>query len=213
MPSTDESTLWLADLNTAATRLEAIELSPSGRDVVAASGDDLLAAVRRLVENGQVDDAAAVLGQTLTGRAAVWWACLVARREPAATTADRRTTENEEQALAAAESWVRSEGAVLASEARAAAEAAGLSTPAGAAAMAAFFAAGNLAPSGGQPVPPPAHVAGLFSSTAVILAAVRRKPVEAAGLKRQFVELGLAVAAGEHSWADQPAADQPTGGE
>jgi hypothetical protein len=202
--ATDASPALLADVETVADRLEAIELSAAGR--AAAAGGDLFGAVRKLHKSGSADDAVAILGQVLADRASVWWACLVARAEPpAATAAVGPADEKEAAAVDAAEAWVRFAGAEHAATARAAAELAGVGTPAGAAAMAAFFAQGNLAPGGAQPVPPPPHLAGLFSSTAVTLAAVRRNPVEADRLKRQSITLGLAVAAGEHPWADEPA--------
>jgi hypothetical protein len=202
MAASQEPNALLAPADTVAQRLSAIELSAAGREVVAAAQSDLLAAVESLAKVGLIDDAVALLGQAVVSRAGVWWACLTARREPLSGDHAGPETDQERLALEAAEAWVQGGGADRAAQARESAEAAGLATPAGAAAMAAFFAADNLAPAAAQPVPPPPHIAGLFSSTAVLLAAVRRNPVIGDELKKQFVDFGLAIAGGRHPWMD-----------
>jgi len=183
-----------------ALRLERVDLGEAARPIVSANGADLPAAVRALVAAGMYADAVSVLGQALQKRAAVWWACQAARREPrppelAATLSPAETT-----ALDAAEKWVRQPDASNAHAAFAAAEAADMSSPAACAALAAFFAGESIAPPGGQPVPPPDHVAGLVSAGAVQLAAVRHRPDIAPDTLAAYLDHGFAIAAGHGLW-------------
>lgn len=66
--ATDASIALLADVETVANRLEAIQLSTAGRAAVAATAGELLGAVHQLQKSGSVDDAVAVLGQALCRR-------------------------------------------------------------------------------------------------------------------------------------------------
>lgn len=184
----------------AAARLSKLDLDAAARSLAAVSGTDLAAAARALVAAGMTGDAVSVMGQALSGRAAVWWACLAARQEP--TPADRPQTLEPAEAAAveAAETWVRKPDAGNAHAAFTAAEAAGMASPAACAALAAFFASDSIAPIGGHPVQPPDHMAGLVSAGAVQLAAVRHRPDIALDTLAAFVNRGLAIAAGRDLW-------------
>lgn len=183
-----------------AARLSTIDVQDMARSIIAASGEDLVAAARALSEAGMTSDAVSVLGQALEKRAAVWWACLAARQEPPPAEGAGALTPAETVALEAAERWVRQPDAANAHAAFAAAEAADASSPAACAALAAFFAGESIAPPGGAAVAPPDHVAGLVSAGAVQLAAVRRRPDIASETLAAFVARGFAIAAGEERW-------------
>lgn len=183
-------------------------------DAAVAIGPEFLVAVSALLSGGRGPDAAAILGQTLSRRAAVWWACRAARSEPRLT--DPRMgpegvalPQPEVAALEAAEAWVRSPGQALARAAESAARhAAG--TPAGCAALAAFLAGESLSPPEAPVVPPPEHLAGLAAVGAVRLAAVRHQPELEAETLRRLIEDGVALTAGTGSWEGTPQpADAP----
>jgi hypothetical protein len=197
----------------AAARIARLDLGPAATPLIAASGADLAAAARALVAAGMAGEAVGVLGQALERRAAVWWACLAARSEPAplpeetaagdglaARTSPYVLPASEAAALDAAEAWVRQPDALRAHAALAAAETAGAGSPAACAALAAFFAGDSIAPPDGAPVPPPDHVAGLVSASAVQITAARHRPDLTSDSLAMLLERGFAIAAGKDSW-------------
>lgn len=192
------------DVEAARARLAAAELGPEAAAALPADASllergSLVPAAQRLLEQGLVEDAAKVLGQALTKRAAAWWVCRIARDEPDGPAA------RELPALEAAESWVRTPEQWRAYAAQTASEEAGLTSPSGCAALAAFLAGESLSPPNVPVVAPPVHVAGVVAAAAATLASQRRRPAEAGARLASILALGFAVAAGTDSWQDAPA--------
>jgi len=136
-----------------------------------------------------------VLAQSLSRRAATWWACRVARLE-----AGGSPTPKELRTLEAAEAWVKHPEQLRAYAAQDAANVAGLSSPAGCAALAAFLAGESLAPPHLDPLPPLPHLAGMAAAGAVKLAAARRAPAEPNQELSRLLAAGFAIAAGSDTW-------------
>lgn len=192
-----------ADVDAARTRLASAGLGPEAAlalpgDATLLENGSLVPAAQRLFAQGLAADAAKVLGQALTRRAAAWWVCRIARDEPDGPAA------RELPALEAAESWVRTPEQWRAYAAQASSEEVGLTSPSGCAALAAFLAGDAISPPNVPVVTPPAHGAGLVAAAAAVLAAERRRPAEAEARLAAVLAMGFAIAAGADSW-NEPA--------
>lgn len=189
------------DLEVARARLAAAELGPEAAAALFADESllhdgSLVPTARRLLEQGLAEDAAKVLGQALTKRAAAWWVCRIARDEPDGP------APGELPALEAAESWVRTPEQWRAYAAQASSEEVGLRSPSGCAALAAFLAGEAISPPNVPVVPPPAHLPGIVAAAAAVLASQRRRPAEAEARLAAILALGFAIAAGTDSWIE-----------
>ncbi len=187
------------DAEAARTRLASADLGPEAAlalptDETLLDNGSLVPAARRLLAQGLAEDAAKVLGQALTRRAAAWWVCRIARDEPDGPAA------REMPALEAAESWVRTPEQWRAYAAQASSEEVGLTSPSGCAALAAFLAGDAISPPNVPVVAPPAHGPGIVAAAAAVLAAERRRPAEAEARLAALLALGFAIAAGADSW-------------
>jgi hypothetical protein len=185
----------------ARARLNAADLGPEAEAALAAEESllhdgSLVPAARRLLERGLAEDAAKVLGQALTRRAATWWVCRIAREEPDGPAA------KELPALEAAESWIRTPEQWRAYAAQTSSEEAGLTSPSGCAALAAFLAGDAISPPNVPVVAPPAHGPGIVAAAAAVLASQRRRPAEADARLAAILAQGFAIAAGTDSWND-----------
>ena len=200
-PDTSDRLATFPTLEAVRGRLDAIGLDDAGRAAAepadgAAPREALLVAARILERTGRADDAVSVLGQALSRRAAVWWACQAARGE------DGGVLAAESAPLEIAERWVRRPEQGTAYAAYDLAMTAGLGHPAGCAAMCAFLAGESLAPAHLPPLPPADHLAGMLAAGAVKIAAVRRDPSHADAAKARLLEVGHAIAAGTDTWEE-----------
>ena len=196
------------DAKAARIRLAAAELGPEAATALAADGPllqdgSLVPTARRLLEQGLAEDAAKVLGQALTKRAAAWWVCRIAREEPDGP------TPAELPALEAAESWIRTPEQWRAYAAQTSSAEVGLTSPSGCAALAAFLAGDAISPPNVPVVAPPAHGPGIVAAAAAMLASQRRRPAEAEPRLASILALGFAIAAGADSWDDASLASRP----
>lgn len=198
----------------AAEPARAAGLSPEGLAVLAPgqSAEQLLDA---LTAAGLLEDAVKLLARALPRREAVWWAARSAAdapRPPADGPPSAEAGRQHEAAVAAeaaaraaAEAWCADPADARRRAAHPAAEPVA-DTPSGLAALAAFLAEGSLAPADCPPVPPPPDSCPGLVAAAVLLAAVRTEPEKAADKRKQFLDVGRAVAAGTDRWPDAPAA-------
>lgn len=196
------------DVQAARVRLASAELEPEAAAALAADeailhDGSLVPAARRLLELGLAEDAAKVLGQALTKRAAAWWVCRIAREEPDGP------TPGELPALEAAESWIRTPEQWRAYAAQTSSEEAGLRSPSGCAALAAFLAGDAISPPNVPVVAPPPYGPGIVAAAAALLAAQRRRPAEAEARLASILALGFAIAAGTDSWEDVSLTSSP----
>jgi len=181
----------VADAGLAA--LEHARLSAAGRDLVAASAT-IDEAVERLIDAGLLAEAVEALAHGLAGPDAVSWVCRCAE---ATTPAD--LAEADRIAAATAAEWTRSQRDETRRAAMKQAERAGLRTPEAWAAAAAFFSGESLSEPHLPVVGPAPNLAGLTVAGAVTLAAVRNRPELADSRLRQFLEIGLGIAAAAHA--------------
>lgn len=131
------------------------------------------------------------LAFALPAREAVWWACQCARaelREP--------IPQPLQDALAAAESWVRKPTEEHRRAAMSLAQATDLKSPAAWAAVAAFWSGGSLAPENSPEVPAPPHLLGSAVAGAVMLAAVKTEPQLADQKRARFLASAVDIANG-----------------
>jgi hypothetical protein len=172
-----------------AAALEHAQLSPAGRDLVTAS-PTIAEAVERLIDAGLLADAVEVLAHGLAGPDAVSWVCRCANatRPGDLAEADRIAAES-------AAEWTRSQRDETRRAAMKQAERAGLRTPEAWAAAAAFYSGESLSEPHLPVVGPAPNLAGLTVASAVTLAAVRRRPELADSRLRQFLQIGLGIAA------------------
>ncbi|BDG74215.1 hypothetical protein Rmf_41440 [Roseomonas fluvialis] len=170
--------------------LARIEVDPPSRTLVEglATVPEALAA---LEQHGHWIAAIRILGQALPVREAVWWACVCARRapDPAATPADLA-------ALQATDAWVRRPSEELRRAAMAAAQAAGARSPEAWAAIGAFWSGGSVGPADAPEIPPAPQMCGVAVASAVLLAALRPDPEQAAGRHPAFVASARNIADG-----------------
>lgn len=143
-----------------------------------------------LRQTGREIEAVKFLGQALPRLEAVGWAARAVRDlEPEGL--DRNRPEG--KALRAALLWLADPTETRRRAAFDASEACDTSSPESLAAKAAFFSGGSIAPPDAQPLPAPRDAAGRFASGAVMLAAARRRDMNAS-LKRAL-DAGARIAA------------------
>jgi hypothetical protein len=157
-----------------------------------------------LTAAGAMVDAVQFLAHAVPTREGVWWACRAAR-SAAGEAPDAVTAE----ALRATEAWVADPTEAHRRAAGAASDAATLSNPAGCAAVAAFWSGGSLGPPDLPAIPPGEHLFASGVVGAVLLAAAAGPSERHDATLRAFLDDGLAIARGEHCWAD-PAPVAPT---
>lgn len=148
-----------------------------------------------LVEADHLADAIRFLAMVLPKRSSVWWGALCtwsAYRESA--------PDDDRAALEATLRWLHSPAEIHRRSAEAAGRKASVRTPAGALAMAAFMSGGSISRPQLPPVAPPAHATGRLVAGAVLLAAVRCRPLEYRNHYRQYLAVGLDVADGHLEW-------------
>ncbi len=131
------------------------------------------------------------IAHALPPREAVWWGCLCVQHAMG-----DKLSPQEKSACAAAVAWVLWPVEENRAAAHAPAEAAGHASPASALASAAFQTGGNLAPPKAPPMAPPRLAPAKAVAGAVKLASTKFDPIKIPETQRQFVELGIGVAAG-----------------
>ncbi len=149
-------------------------------------------AVERLAAKGLNDEAVQLTAHALPKREAVWWACMCAQAVP-----DKALPAEDATARVAAEAWVRQPAdEALRHKAWDAVQATGFQTPEALAASAAFFSGPSLSPQGQPAVPPADELTGRAVAGAVLLAAVRNRPEQAAVRLTRFLAAARDIAAG-----------------
>jgi hypothetical protein len=131
------------------------------------------------------------LAFALPAREAVWWACQCSReelREPVPRPL--------QDAVEAAEAWVRQPTEEHRRAAMSRAQATDLQSPAAWAAVAAFWSGGSLAPENLPEIPAPAHLRGCAVAGAVMLAAVKSEPQRADQRRERYLASAVDIANG-----------------
>ncbi len=191
-------------MNDTFQNLHQIELSERAQELLA-SQNSPSGFVLALRDGGLCRDALRVLPHLLPVRAAAWWGCLCVWESKRNASDDRLLL-----AIEAVQRWI-----VLPSETnRRACEhfgrVLGLGVSPGALAMAVFWSGGSMsAPDLPHVDPPPALAAQVIGGT-IQLAAVERDAVHYLSRYRQFLALGLEIAAGRNLWTPSGTlADRP----
>jgi|GraSoiStandDraft_4_1057263.scaffolds.fasta_scaffold990661_2 hypothetical protein len=148
------------------TTHDLFEAFPAARDDIRAkpSDDPPLVFMRKLIESETPEDAVAVCAYMLPRREAVWWACQCVRALGGARSSE------EEQALKAAEDWVRDPGEERRREALRIGSEGSRNSPTSWLALAAAWSGGNMMPPGQPAVSAPAHMTAKASRAAVLTA-------------------------------------------
>ena len=152
--------------------------------------------ITMLIERELFPDAIRFIAHALPHREAVWWAWVCARKA-AGTQPEPPIL----AALQATERWVMQPSEDNRRQAMYYGEAAQFGTAAGAAALAAFLSHGSLAPPDAPLVPPGEFMTAKAVCGSVTLAAVATEPERAGEKFREYVRLGLEVAARTKLWA------------
>jgi hypothetical protein len=167
---------------------------------LAAAGDFKLTAregaspaefLNQLLAAKNLDQAVQFFAFALPPREAVWWACQCSRgelRDP--------IPKPLQDAVEAAENWVRQPTEEHRRAAMARAQATDLKSPAAWAAVAAFWSGGSLAPENSPEVPAPPHLMGCAVAGAVMLAAVKSEPQLAEHKRARFLASAIDIANG-----------------
>ena len=145
-----------------------------------------------LLDNGHYHDAITFLAHAIPAREAVWWACLCARYHL------DNSDEQYQQALTAAETWVRKPTEENRRSAEKEAEAGNYDSPASWAAAAAFWSGGSIAPVDEPAMEPSAHLYAHAVAGAIVMSAGLGMPAEKDVKKRyqNYLKHGINVANG-----------------
>ncbi|MEO2013404.1 MAG: FHA domain-containing protein [Fuerstiella sp.] len=153
------------------------------------------------LKSASISEAICFLSFALPKRCAVWWAveCVRASADP---------SEQDEDLLLLTEQWLREptdDNRRCPLEYMTVKEMDSLATwPA----QAAFYADGSTTPIHSAAVPAKDDLAGTMVLAAVSLSAVEGEPEGISQRQEQFLDLGLAIASGEHPWTDAPEIEQ-----
>jgi hypothetical protein len=190
----DNDVLARLAAKTAAEVCPRVELEEAARKVLRSdlSPGQYLAV---LMEQHLYTDAIRFLAHALPKREAVWWACVCLRSLQSSASPPAAAA-----ALQAAEKWVADPSDANRRVAMSAASAAGLSEPAGCIAAACFWSGGSIAPPDLPAVAPAEHLTAHTVAAALMLAAVRTEPAQAAEKFRQILQSGRDVANGLSRW-------------
>jgi len=163
----------------------------AGFDLTAPQGATPAQFLSELLAAKSLNQAVQFLAFALPAREAVWWACQCSRaelREP--------VPQPLQDALAAAENWVRKPTEEHRRAAMSLAQATDLKSPAAWAAVAAFWSGGSLAPENSPEVPVAPHLLGSAVAGAVMLAAVKTEPRLADQKRARFLASAVDIANG-----------------
>jgi len=148
--------------------------------------------VTALVEKELWSDAAGFVGQWLTKRDAVTWACLASRKS-----LGEAPPPKERAALEAAERWLAAADEPSRRACEAAAETLGYRSAPAMAAAAAFWSGGSLSLPDLPKVPPAETLSGKGAAASVLMAGAAGAP-DVAGRLRELIWLGVDIAEGRH---------------
>jgi hypothetical protein len=176
--------------------------APSAQEicVLASAGGFVLAAregvtpaefLNELIAAKSLTEAVQFFAFALPAREAVWWACQCSRgelRDP--------IPKPLQEAVEAAENWVRKPTEEHRRAAMARAQATDFKSPAAWAAAAAFWSGGSVAPENLPEVPAPAHLLGSAVAGAVMLAAVKSEPRLADQRRERYLASAIDIANG-----------------
>lgn len=153
--------------------------------------------VEVLLGEGFFEDAIRFLSHAMPKRDAIWWSHQGAREqlgdEPVAT---------DSAALDAVETWLKESTDESRRAAMETAEKTNFETAAGLTAMAVFFSGGSIAPPEFEPVEPKEQLTAQTVANALIFAGIQDDPAETTASRRKLVELGIAIADGQHPIPD-----------
>lgn len=166
------------------------ELSADAEPLVQACAT-VVEAIEALTRGGLLIEAARMMAHAMPRREAVWWACMCARhtRPPSLAKLD-------DDALNAAELWVRKPTDENRRAAFALAQEAGFGTPEAWACVAAFWSGNSMSPLGQPDVPPAPNLTGAAVAGSVALAAARDHPALQPKRIRVFLGSARDIAAG-----------------
>lgn len=185
-------------------RLNELPLSEAARQCLP-SCDTPQDFVRCLRDKGLAGDALTVLPHLLPHRVAIWWGCLCVW--------DAHRLQASEPHLLAMEAivrWVHLPSEPHRRTCEHFGRALGMNISPGALAMAAFWSGGSMSAPGMPHVPPPAGLAAQVVAGALHLAAVQRDAQHYLDHVRQYLAIGLDVAAGRLLWTPSgTVADRP----
>lgn len=180
---------------------EQLELDPAASELIGdpQTLDNWLEA---LAEKEQFLAAARLRAHHLDPRAAVWWGLLSVRLHGV----EERLSALQKEALQASLAWVAAPAEPARYAAGGWAERLKYRGIGAKLAAATFWAGPSLAPPQMLPVPPDPLLVGVTITTTLLLAAIDQSPKLALQRWPTYLELGKAVAAGEHPWPSPPAA-------
>ena len=190
-------------------RLNELPLSDAARQLLAAA-DAPRQFVCALQHQGLESDALRVLPHMLPHRVSVWWGCLCVW--------DAQRSQPNETHLLAIESvvrWVLLPSETLRRTCEHFGRALGPGVSPGALALAAFWSGGSMSAPDLPHVAPPVELTSQVIGSVLHMAAVERDPLRFADHYRQYLAIGLEVAAGRLLWtvsgttADRPANARP----
>ncbi|MBN8939770.1 MAG: hypothetical protein J0H01_09775 [Rhizobiales bacterium] len=176
-----------------ATARDVFDAFPSLADdmVAAASERDPLAFLAELAAGPTPEDAVSFCAYMLPRRDAVWWACRCTR------TLARDPMGVEDEALAAAEAWVRDPNEDNRTRALGIGNSANRTLPTTWAALAAAWSGGNLSVGEHPGAPAPPHLTAKAARACVLMALARVPATERRAKLRSCIEGGIRLAAAE----------------
>ncbi|QCI64051.1 DUF6931 family protein [Phreatobacter stygius] len=176
-----------------ATARDVFEAFPTLADDMLASPSERepLAFLAELAAGPTPEDAVSFCAYVLPRRDAVWWACRCTR------SLTRPQEPVEDQALAAAEAWVREPNEESRTAAMSVGNAANRTVPTTWAALAAAWSGGNLSLGEHPGAPAPPHLTAKAARACVLMALARVPATERRAKLRACIEGGIRLAAAE----------------